>query len=120
MKAWGAYALTAVALTGLTGAITTQLVAASAVRAVWLGAGVAFAVQLVAFAALVALRDRGTLFMVGWAGGMFLRFSAVGALAFWLSRTDAFPRAAALISLAGFVFMLLLLEPLFLRRKLMV
>jgi hypothetical protein len=38
--------------------------------------------------------------------------------AVWLSRTDALPRAAALVSLVGFVFLLLLLEPVFLRRKL--
>jgi hypothetical protein len=119
VKAWAGYALTAVVLTGVAGAIATQLVAEEAVRAVWVGALLALGVQLVAFGALVALRDRGSLFMVGWAGGMFLRFGAVGALAFWLSRTNALPRPAALISLVAFVFMLLLLEPIFLRRKLM-
>jgi len=35
-----------------------------------------------------------------------------------LSSSAVFPRAATLVSLVGFVFLLLLLEPLFLRRGL--
>lgn len=118
MKAWLSYAASAAALTGIAGLVATQLVAPASTTAVWVGALVALAVQLVAFAALLAFRDRGPLFMLGWLGGMLLRFGAVGALAFWLSRTNTLPRDAALISLVGFVFMLLLLEPVFLRRKL--
>ena len=117
MRAWGAYALTALGVTALAAALTAWLVDGSS-NAVWVGAGVALVVQLAAFAALVAWRDRGSLFLVGWLGGMLLRFGAVGVMAVWLSRTDALPRAAALVSLVGFVFLLLLLEPVFLRRKL--
>lgn len=118
MRAWGAYALTALGLTAVAAALTARLVDAPSTTAVWIGAGVALLVQLAAFGALVALRDKGTLFLVGWLGGMLLRFGAVGVMAVWLSRTDALPRAAALVSLVGFVFLLLLLEPVFLRRKL--
>lgn len=118
MRAWGAYALTAFALTGAAASITALLVDPASVVAVWTGAAIALGVQLAAFAGLVALRDRGSLFLVGWLGGMFLRFGAVGMMAVWLSRTDALPRAAAMVSLVGFVFLLLLLEPVFLRRKL--
>lgn len=118
MKAWGAYALTATALTAAAGAVTVRLVEPSAVEAVWIGAGTALVVQLLAFAALVAFRDRGVLFLAGWLGGMLLRFGAVGVMAVWLHRTDALPRGAALMSLVGFVFVLLLLEPVFLRRNL--
>lgn len=117
MRAWGAYALTALGVTAPAAALTAWLVDAPS-EAVWVGAGVALLVQLAAFGALVALRDRGTLFLVGWLGGMLLRFGAVGVMAVWLSRTDALPQAAALVSLVGFVFLLLLLEPVFLRRKL--
>lgn len=118
MRAWGAYALTAFALTAAAAAMTTLLVDAASVTAVWTGAAIALGVQLAAFGALVALRDRGTLFLVGWLGGMFLRFGAVGLMAIWLNHTDALPHTAALVSLVGFVFLLLLLEPVFLRRKL--
>jgi len=118
MRAWGGYALTALGLTALAAALTARLVGESSTTAVWVGAGVALVVQLAAFAALVALRDRGTLFLAGWVGGILLRFGAVGVMGVWLSRTEALPRSAAMVSLVGFVFLLLLLEPVFLRRKL--
>src|SRR5690606_9686473 len=57
MRAWGAYALTALGVTALAAALTAWLVDGSS-NAVWVGAGVALVVQLAAFAALVALRDR--------------------------------------------------------------
>ncbi len=118
MKAWGAYALTACVLTAAAAALTVRLVDASSITAVWTGAAIALGVQLAAFAALVALRDHASLFLLGWLGGMLLRFGAVGVMAVWLTRSDALPREAALVSLVGFVFLLLLLEPVFLRRKL--
>lgn len=118
MRAWGAYALTACLLTAAAAAMTALLVEPASVTAVWTGAAIALGVQLAAFAAMVALRDHASLFLVGWLAGMVLRFGAVGAMALWLSRTDALPQAAALVSLVGFVFLLLLLEPIFLRRKL--
>ena len=85
-------------------------------RAFRVAAGLAYGLQLLAFAALVALRDAGSLFMVGWGGGMLLRFAAVGILAVWLQRTEALPAPAALVSLVAFLFVLLLMEPVFLRR----
>ena len=66
MKAWGAYALTALVLTAAAAALTAELVDAASAPAVWLGATIALLVQLAAFGALVALRDRGPLFLLGW------------------------------------------------------
>jgi hypothetical protein len=97
-------------------AVGSLLVPGGAVGAVWFAAGLAYALQLVAFGALVAVRGRNELFLIGWLAGLVLRFAALGVVAFWLSRTPVFPRAAALLSLVTFVFVLLLLEPLFLRR----
>jgi hypothetical protein len=94
------------------------LVPSGAAGAIWFAAGLAYALQLVAFGALVAVRGRNELFLIGWLAGLVLRFAAVGVVAFWLSRTPVFPRAAALVSLVSFVFVLLVLEPLFLRRGL--
>ena len=45
-----------------------------------------------------------------------LRFGAVGAVAFWLSRSPVLPRDVTLVSLVGFVVVLLFLEPLFLKQ----
>jgi hypothetical protein len=62
--------------------------------AVWLAAGLAWPVQMAAFFALVRGRN-GPGFMVGWA--------------------ELFDPVTALVSLVGFVFVLVLMEPLFLR-----
>jgi hypothetical protein len=118
VKAWFAYAVAALVLT-LTGAgVALLLVPGESVGAVWFAAAVAYVVQLIAFAALIAVRHRHELFLIGWLAGLMLRFGVLGLVAFWLSRSEAFPLAPALISLVVFVFALLLLEPLFLRRGL--
>ena len=70
---------------------------------------------MVAFAGLLWVRNKTELLLAGWVIGMALRFGALGGVAWWLSRSAALPRAAALLSLVGFVFLLLLLEPVFLR-----
>jgi hypothetical protein len=118
VKAWLAYAAAGAAVTVVGAALLTLLVPGGAVGAVWFAAGLAYALQLVAFAALIVVRGRNELFLVGWLGGLVLRFAALGLVAFWLARTPVFPRAAALLSLVAFVFVLLLLEPLFLKRGL--
>lgn len=82
--------------------------------AVWLAAGVAWPVQMAAFFALVRGRE-GPGFVVSWAGGMALRFVTVGAVAVGVTQTEMFDPASALVSLVGFVFVLVLFEPLFLR-----
>jgi hypothetical protein len=71
--------------------------------------------QLAAFASLLAVRDQTHLFMAGWLGGMVMRFGVVGLSLFWTTRTATLPTAPLVLSLVGFVFMLLLLEPVFLR-----
>jgi hypothetical protein len=72
-------------------------------------------VQLAAFAVLVRARAHANLFLAGWVAGMLLRFGALAALAWWVTRSGAVPAGATLLSLAGFLFVFLLLEPLFLR-----
>ena len=115
LRALTAYSLTAaVVIAGA--AVLISLVGGSGItRAVWLSAGFAFGLQTVAFAMLLLVRDRTELFMAGWLGGMFLRFAAVGGLAFYASRYTTLPLDALLLSLVAFVFLLLLLEPVFLR-----
>jgi hypothetical protein len=84
-------------------------------RAVIAGAAIAYVVQLAAFAALLAVRDKHHVFMAGWLVGMLLRFGALGACLFWATRTQALPALPLALSLAGFVFLFLMLEPVFLR-----
>lgn len=112
------YAGTGLLLTLVAAGVATLVLPADAAGAVWFAAALAYALQLVAFAVLVAVRERHELFLVGWLAGMGLRFLAIGAVAFWLTHDPVLPRGAALLSLVTFVFLLLLLEPLFLRRHL--
>jgi hypothetical protein len=56
------------------------------------------------------------MFLAGWLVGLVARFAVVGVVAYWLQRTGVLPVEPALLSLVGFLFVLLLMEPLFLRR----
>ena len=80
-----------------------------------LAAVIAWPVQVVAFVILVGGRERVS-FLAGWAGGMAVRFAAVGAAALWVTRGAGPDPASLLLSLVGFVFVLVLMEPLFLRQ----
>lgn len=114
MRALAVYAAaTGVLLVVLTGVVVV-LVGAAEPGAVWLAAGVAWPVQVLAFWVLLKGRG-GSAFMLSWATGIALRFGAVAAVALWLARTQAFDPTTGLVSLVGFVFVLVLLEPLFLR-----
>jgi hypothetical protein len=115
VRAWNAYALAALPVLAACAAVTSLLVERAAVPAVWFAAACAYVVQLAAFAGLVRMRDDAYKFLLGWALGIALRFGALGGVAWWLSRSAALPRSTALLSLVGFVFLLLLLEPVFLR-----
>lgn len=118
MKAWLWYAVVALGVVIAGASIGSLLVDADARPAVWFAGALAYVLQLVAFAALVAVRRRNEMFLIGWLAGLVLRFAAIGVVALWLTRTPVFDRSAALLSLVGFVFVLLLMEPLFLRRGL--
>ena len=115
MRAWLSYAAATAALLVGAALAVGALVGPGAESAVWLAAGVAYPVQLLGFGLLVAGRRKGRDFVVSWATGMVIRFVAIAGVAFWVTRGDRFDAAVALVSLVGFVFVLVLLEPLFLR-----
>ena len=115
LKAWLAYAVSGLVVLSLAAGVGSLRVSKEAVPALWFSAGIAYGLQLIAFAGLVMVRNRAQLFLAGWLIGMALRFGAVGGVAWWLSRSAVLPREAALVSLVGFVFLLLLMEPMFLR-----
>jgi hypothetical protein len=118
VRAWLGYAGAGLVVVLGGAGLAMLFVSGSAAGAVWFSAGLAWVLQLIAFAVLVAVRERSELFLVGWLGGLVLRFGVVGLVAFWLSRSAVLPLAPALIGLVAFVFVLLLMEPLFLRRGL--
>jgi hypothetical protein len=118
VKVWLMYAGAALLVTLAGTALALLIAGPEAAGAVRFAAALAYVVQLAAFAALVAVRGRNDLFLLGWVSGLILRFLTVGVAAVWLSRDPVVPARPALMSLVAFLFVLLLLEPLFLRRDL--
>jgi len=118
MNAWVGYAGAGLLLVAAAALISSLAVGGAAEAAVWFSAGLAWILQLLAFAGLVALRRQPSLFTVSWLGGMGLRFLALAALAFFGSRTTVFPLKPLLVSFVAFLFLLVLLESVFLRRGL--
>ena len=115
MRAWSAYAVVGLMASAAIAGIASLALDFEATRAVWISAALAYVLQLAAFAALLKFRSNSQLFMAGWLVGMALRFAVVGLFAWWLANSQTLPRQAALVSLVGFVFVLLVLEPVFLR-----
>lgn len=116
--AWLPYAATAVVLSVALALVAPLLLPAAEARGVRVAALVACGAQLIAFGVLVYVRARATLFLAGWVGGMLLRFVALAAVAAWVTRDAGLPAETTLVSLVGLFFVLLLLEPVFLRREL--
>ena len=81
-------------------------------RAVWLSAGVAYAVQLMAFALARFLRRDNV--MLGWGMGVLMRLMTLVAFALVFVKALGLPPSAALISLVIYFFVTTLVEPLFL------
>lgn len=76
---------------------------------------VAYPVQVVSFAALVRFWNQGRKFLLVWMGGTVLRMAVVLGVGLALFRVEGLAPAPTLLSLAGFFFLFLLLEPWFLR-----
>jgi hypothetical protein len=98
--------------------IGTVVAGPDAAAAIRFGGILAYVVQLLGFAILVVVRSRNELFLVGWGAGALLRLAAVVLVALWLSRDPVYPIQPALLSLVAFVFLLSVIEPLFLRQGL--
>lgn len=110
------YAVTGAGLVALGAGLLGLLLRPDAARAVWVGGLLAYVVQVVVFGALLAATQRGgagQTFIAAWVAGTLARFGVVGGAGLWLVRSAAHPPAALLLSLVGFLFMLMLLEGVF-------
>ena len=115
VRAWVAYAVVSLGLIAAITIVAAALAGPDAAGAIALAGAIAYVLQLVAFAMLLVVRDQTHVFMAGWLGGMVLRFGALGGCLLWASRTTMVPRAPLVLALVGHLFLLLLLEPVFLR-----
>lgn len=115
MSGLGRYALTALLVVGLGAAALSVFLGDAGRRGIFLAALIAYPVQIISFGLLLRARGDPTRFMAWWGAGIALRVALVVAVGIASSRLDSVEPAALLLSLAGFFFVLLLMEPAFLR-----
>lgn len=107
------YAATGVVAIGLVAAALWPFVDAVVRRAVLLAAAVAIPVQVVAFWTLSRFRDDPRGFLAAWLGGTAARMVVLAIAAFLVIRSGMEGAIPMLLALVGFLFGLLLLEPLY-------
>ena len=114
MKAVALFAVASLAIIAVAGWVLTVVYQSpDAQRAIWTSAGVAFVVQLLAFA-IVKLSAK-TNVVAGWGIGAILRFLVLGVYAIVFVEALGLPSAPALVSLVAFFFSSTLVEPLLLK-----
>lgn len=106
-------ALSALIIFGGAFGVTLLAPGAEMARAVWTSAFIAFGVQLLSFA--VARPFVATNPIAGWGLGSLLRFAVLLLHAFVGVKALGLASGPALVSLVGFLFVTMLVEPLFLR-----
>jgi hypothetical protein len=115
VKSWAMYALAAmVMIVALGWLLTLAFPGPQDAAAIRLSAAVAVVVQLVAFAVTSMLARRHLI--AGWGAGSLLRFMTLVVYALLAVKVLGVAPVAALVSLATFLFLSTLIEPLFLRR----
>ncbi len=115
MSGLGRYALIALLIVGLGGAALSVFLDDAGRAGILLAALIAYPVQVIAFGLLLRARGEPTRFMVWWGAGIALRVVVVVGVGFASSTLAAVDPAALLLSLVGFFFVLLLIEPAFLK-----
>lgn len=117
MKRWLRYMAVSAGVAAVLGGLIVLIFGRDVLTPVLVAAGIGLVVQ--ALAAVLLFGGAGAAdpsrFMVGWAGGALLRMMAVVATGLWLTREEAVADAPALLSLVTFLFVLTLIEPLFLK-----
>ena len=84
-------------------------------RGVLLAAGVAYPVQVLAFGLLLRARGEPSRFFAWWGVGVAVRIGVVIVAGLVALRIESLGAESLLLSLAGFFFVLLLIEPAFLK-----
>jgi hypothetical protein len=115
VRSWALYALAAVVLiAGVGWLLTLGFPGPRDAAAIRLSAAVAIVVQLAAFAVTKAIAQRHLI--AGWGAGSLVRLTTLVVYALLAVKVLGVAPVAALVSLATFLFLSTLIEPLFLRR----
>jgi hypothetical protein len=108
------FALASLALIGIAAVALTFLFRGPGdSQAIWISAAVAFGTQLAAFP--LVRRLTAVNLTAGWGAGSLVRFLTLGAYGLLAALVFELPMTAALVSLALFYFVSMVIEPLFLR-----
>ncbi len=118
MNAVVRYALISLLVVGIGSAALLALLDEVGRTGVLLAAGIAVPVQVLAFGLLQGARGDVTRFFAWWGAGIALRFLVVVVVGVLSSGLEREARASLVLSLVGFFFVLLLLEPVFLKGRL--
>lgn len=106
-------ALAAVVIFGAAWGITVLKPGAEMARAVWSSAVIAFGLQLVSFAVAIPFLKSNPI--AGWGLGALVRFAGVMVHAFVGIPALGLASGPALVSLVAFLFVTMIVEPLFLQ-----
>ena len=117
MKAPLKYAVTGSTVVALAVAVLWPFLDSAGREGVLLAAAIALPVQVGAFWALMGLKHKVNGFLAVWVGGTLLRMLVVAAAAVLAILTEMDGAVPMLLSLAGFFFGLLLLEPMYFRSE---
>lgn len=114
MKSIALFAVASAALiAGFAWVLGLVFVGAADHHAIRVSATVAFVVQLFSFAVARVVAQGNV--MAGWGLGMLLRLATLVVYAFAITKAFGLPPAAALMSLATFLFVSTLIEPVLLK-----
>ena len=115
MSALSRYALTALLVVGLGSAVLWVFLDDAGRRGVMLAGLTTYPVQVIAFALLLRGRGKPSGFFVWWGAGMVLRVAVVVVVGVASWRFESVDPASLLMSLVGFFFVMVLMEPAFLK-----
>jgi len=111
------YGAAAAAVVALLTLVMWPFLGPPARRGVLVAGSVALPVQVIAFSLLARYRGQANGFIAAWAGGMAIRALVIGGVALFLIRSGGESAVSMLLALAGFFFVLLLLEPVYFRHR---
>lgn len=114
MKRVAQYVVLSIGIIGAMGAIASVFTAGQSREAVWASASLAFVVQMVAFTVVRLMPPQQV--VVGWGLGAALRLVAVLMYGLVVATVWRAPVAPALLSFVGFLFVTMVVEPVFLKR----
>ncbi len=114
-KAVGGYGLACALLVLVTSLGIRPWLTSAQFEGLVMAGAVALVLQVAAFTWLVRVRGTTTHFLAAWIGGTLVRLATVGIVAWIVLGSGRPDPVTTLVGLAGYLFGMLLLEPLFLR-----